>query len=514
MSKKLSAYLLAFLMLAQALALNVAATDYPGEDIPVAAAVDGDFDEEEGLPASATVGDALPAKSAILIDQSSGMVLFEKNADEQLHPASVTKIMTLLLAMEAIDSGRITMNDEIITSEHANSMGGSQIWLKVGEKMGMNDILKAVAISSANDASVALGEHIAGSEEAFVDMMNERAAELGMVNTHFENCSGLDAEGHMTTARDISIMSRELMKYPRIMEYTTVWMDSLRNGETQLVNTNKLVRFYKGATGLKTGTTSQAGSCLSATATRDNISLIAVVMGCESSQDRFASATGLLDYGFANYESVTPPPIDDQIQPVKVLHGVEGYVMPTYTPPPAFVAAKGDTEKITQEITLAGDVEAPVEKGQILGNVKVLVDGKQVTEYSLVAGSDVDRMDFFKAFKALLRSLLTMTYAPRRPAPMEESSSQAPEEASSSAKEEDASAEDSYGETIDIEALEYEEYLETAPAYYPTTCNCDSIDGQPCACLETGEYCQCAMEKSGEGSQPSAAGSAEEPPTD
>lgn len=408
MVKRLWALLLALTLTASM--LSVMATDYPGDEIPAAAAVDVDYDQIEELPASATVGDALPARSAILIDQGSGQVLFEKNADEQLHPASITKVMTLLLAMEALESGRISMDDDIVTSEHANSMGGSQIWLKVGETMSMDDILKAVAISSANDASVALGEHIAGTEDAFVDMMNKRAQELGMMNTHFVNSSGLDAEGHLTTARDISIMSRELMKHPRIMEYSTIWMDSLRGGETQLVNTNKLVRFYEGATGLKTGTTSQAGSCLSATATRNGTSLVAVVMGCDTSQDRFASATGLLDYGFANYTAVTAPPVDPQLTPVKVVRGVEDWVRPTYTAPPSFVVAKDAADKITQKVSLVDDVHAPVEKGQVLGKVVVYVNDEAVTEYSLVAEKDIPKMDFPSAFSMLTQSMLTMNY--------------------------------------------------------------------------------------------------------
>jgi len=266
--------------------------------------IDVDLKLDEGLPEAVQVitlaEDSIPAKSAILMDQQSGRVLFEQNADEPVAPASITKIMTLLLVIEALEEGKISLEDKVVTSELAASMGGSQIWLEPGEEMTVDELLRAVAIASANDASVALAEHVAGSEPAFIERMNKRAAQLGMQNTRFLNCTGLDEEGHVTTARDVAIVSRELISHPMIIEYSTIWMDELRNGETQLVNTNKLVRFYPGATGLKTGTTSIAGSCLSATATRDGLSLVAVVMGAPNSDSRFAAARGLLDYGFAN----------------------------------------------------------------------------------------------------------------------------------------------------------------------------------------------------------------------
>jgi len=359
-------------------------------------------------PVVAMLADSLPARSAILIDQGSGQVLYEQNPDEQLPPASVTKIMTLLLVMEALESGKINLDDVVTCSENANSMGGSQIWFKVGEQMSVNDLLKAVAIASANDASVALGEHVAGSEEAFVNLMNQRGAELGMTNTTFLNCTGLDETGHQTTARDIALMSRELMKHPRITEYSTVWMDSLRDGATELVNTNKLVRFYEGCTGLKTGTTSGAGSCLSATATRDGLSLVAVVMGSPTSNDRFAATRGLLDHGFANYMSVAPPSIEQQLAPVKVLKGTQEFVTPVYIDPGTFVVDKNNPDALTQEVALAEDVEAPVEQGQVLGKVEVLLDGSVVGSYDLTAAESVDRMTFGRALMALLREMLRM----------------------------------------------------------------------------------------------------------
>ena len=274
--------------------------------------------------------------------------------------------------------------------------------------MTVDQLLRAVAIASANDASVALAEHVAGSEPAFIDRMNKRAVQLGMQNTHFYNCTGLDEEGHLTTARDVALVSRELISHPIIVEYSTIWMDELRNGETQLVNTNKLVRFYPGATGLKTGTTSIAGSCLSATATRDGLSLVAVVLGAPNSDTRFASARGLLDYGFANYVSVTPPSITDRLTPVKVLHGVQDSVMPVYTSPGNIVVEKELEDKIEQVITLAEDVQAPVSMGQVLGSVEIMVDGVVVGSYPLKAAEEVERMTFPKAFVILLKSLLQL----------------------------------------------------------------------------------------------------------
>jgi D-alanyl-D-alanine carboxypeptidase (penicillin-binding protein 5/6) len=349
------------------------------------------------------MADSLPAKSAILLEQSTGSVLFEQNPDERLPPASVTKVMTLLLVMEALESGKIMLDDMVACSEYASSMGGSQIWLKVGERMRVDDLLKAVCISSANDASVLLGEHVSGSNDAFVARMNERAAELGMTGTTFKNATGLDEGGHLTTARDIAVMSRELMAHPRIAEYSTVWMDELRGGATELVNTNKLVRFYNGCTGLKTGTTSGAGSCLSATATREGLALVAVVMGSPTSDDRFAAARGLLDYGFANYRAAQPPSLYDQLAPLPVLRGVEPYVEITYDPPGAVVIEKGNEDALTQEIDLPADVEAPIEPGQTLGEVEVVVNGEVVASYPLKAAAGVERLTLGRAFERLLR---------------------------------------------------------------------------------------------------------------
>ena len=350
---------------------------------------------------------AAPVFAAILIEQSTGRVLFEKNADEQLPPASITKVMTLLLVMEALDSGQIALGDMVTCSEHAQSMGGSQIWFKEGEQISVDDLLKAAAISSANDASVALAEHVAGSEEAFVALMNEKAAQLGMTNTHFVNATGLDADGHLTTARDIAAMSRALLAYPKITEYSGTWMSELRGGATQLVNTNKLVRFYDGCTGLKTGTTDGAGSCLSASATRGGLSLIAVTLGSPTSAERFSAARGLLDYGFANYTRVELPPLEE-LAPVPVRGGVAPQVGVLSETPGYVIVRTADKDAVKQDVTLLPDVQAPVETGQLLGRVVVHIEGSKLCEYDLVAADAVDRMTAPRALSMLLRALVQL----------------------------------------------------------------------------------------------------------
>ena len=350
-----------------------------------------------------TLTETLSAKSAILMEMSSGQVLMEKNADEKLPPASITKIMTLLLVMEVLDTGAITLEDKVTTSREASSKGGSQIWLKEGEVMTVHELIKATAVASANDASTALAEYIAGDETGFVAMMNNRAMELGMTNTNFENCSGLDdtAENHYTTARDIAIMSRELMKHEKIKEYTTIWMDSLRNGETELVNTNRLVRFYKGATGLKTGTTSKAGYCISATAQRDGMELVAVVLGSDNSTDRFEDAKKLLNWGFANY-SVYEPQIDTSlITDVTVLCGEQEKITPIVKNPNPILIKKGTEEKITQRVDICVDVEAPVEKGQKLGAVYFEMNDEVLATCPIISENEVQKRGVFFVFKIL-----------------------------------------------------------------------------------------------------------------
>ncbi len=336
------------------------------------------------------------AKSAVLMEASTGEILMSKNAHEKVYPASVTKIMSLLLITEAIDQGKIALTDVVTASREASQKGGSQIWLKEGEQMTVDDLLKATAVASANDACSALGEYIAGSDTAFVKMMNDRAKELGMNDTNFENCTGLDdtAQNHVTSAYDVAIMSRELIKHERIRNYTTIWMDTLRGGETQLVNTNKLIRFYKGATGLKTGTTSKAGCCVSATAERDGLSLIAVVMGSDSSNDRFSGARAMLDWGFANYSLVELTVDPSLITDVNVLGGTTDKITPQVTEKKFVVVEKGKEDKITSVPELAIDVEAPVEQNQVLGTVKFMLGETEVGSINLCAPEAVEKMTF------------------------------------------------------------------------------------------------------------------------
>lgn len=406
--KKTLAALLALLLLcpSSAFALDGIEPLLP-EEAAIAALSDDVIEAEKTLAAGITPGVDLPVKSAVLMDQGSGTILYSENEDIQLPPASITKIMSLLLVMEAIDNGKISLTDNVTCSDTAAGYGGSQIWLKPGEEMTVDDLLKAAAISSANDATVCLAEYVAGSEEAFVQQMNQKAQQLGMVNTTFKCAAGLDEEGHLSTAKDIAIMSRALLEHPLILNYSTVWMDTLRGGETQLVNTNRLVRFYQGATGLKTGTTNGAGSCLSATASRDGLGLIAVVMGADTSDHRFAAARSLLDWGFANFmqAKLSPP---ENILPVPVTGGVERQVEVVCQPPEGILVEKGKLETVTQDIILPESVEAPVEAGRQLGSVAVCVDGERITEYPLLAAAAVERMTFGKALSMLGRCLIAM----------------------------------------------------------------------------------------------------------
>ena len=353
----------------------------------------------EEAPSNAVQLD-IPAKSCILTD-SAGNVLYEDNADQQMPPASITKIMTLLLTFEALDAGTLSEDQMVTCSEYAASMGGTQIWLEPGEEMALSDIIKATAVNSANDCAMVLAETVAGSEEAFVAMMNEKAAALGMTGTHFENPTGLDADGHLSTARDIAIMSAELLKHEGVTEYTTIWMDSLRNGETGLVNTNKLVRYYTGCTGLKTGTTDGAGSCLSATATRDGVSLIAVSMGSETSNDRFASCRTLLDYGFASYENFTPVLDDQTLAPVPALGGQSEQVSISADIPEGILIPKGMADQVKVEVTKESTVTAPVEEGTVLGNAVISLDGKVLAQIPLRAKEQVEKIDFSFALRRL-----------------------------------------------------------------------------------------------------------------
>ena len=345
------------------------------------------------------------AKSAVLLDIATGTVLFEKNAHEALPPASVTKVMTLLLIMEAIDGGQIGWDDIVTASEAAAAKGGSQIYLKAGEQMTVSDMVKSIAVSSANDCACAMAEHLAGSEGAFADKMNHRAAELGMTDSHFVNCTGLDdddsAKEHRTSAMDIAIMSRELLKnHPDITKYTTIWMDTVRNGAFGLSNTNKLIRFYPGATGLKTGFTRQAMYCLSASAEREGLGLIAVVMGCETSQKRFAACKGLLDYGFANYALYTPVCPESAV-PVKLGTAESVEAVPGSETP--MLIEKARKAGMTTEVTLEETVTAPVSQGQRLGELTVREGGEVITRIPLVAKTTIPRLTFGELYRAILQ---------------------------------------------------------------------------------------------------------------
>ena len=356
-------------------------------------------------PAKAVGAPVVDVPAALLMEKETGTVLYEENAHEKREPASVTKIMTMLLVMEAIDSGRLGYDDIVTVSAHAASMGGSQTWMKEHEQMSVEDMLKAVAVVSANDGSVALAEHLAGSEEAFVARMNQRAAELGMKDTTFVNCTGLPAAGHVTSAYDIALMSRELLLgHPDIRRFTTVWMDTIRNGEFQLANTNKLVRFYEGATGLKTGSTDAARFCLSGTAERNGMELIAVVMGAETSDKRFETAKNLLNFGFANYAMVDVYP-DRVLPPVEVLLGESAAVQPVLKCSSRILIDKADLDKVTTQLTLPENVAAPVEEGQKLGTMTVCVDGMERQVVDIVAQCAVPRLTVGGIFSRLLEML-------------------------------------------------------------------------------------------------------------
>lgn len=373
-------------------------------------ATETDLDFETPLvpTASSAIGQPLDlkARSVILMEVATGTVLYEDNADQVLPPASITKIMSLLLTMEALDRGDLTLETVLTASEHACSMGGSQIWLEPNEPMTVDDLLKATAIASANDATVVLGEAIAGSEEGFVALMNERAKELGMNNTNFVNATGLDAEGHVTTAHDVALMSVELLKHPLIKNYTTVWMDSLRGGESELVNTNKLVRFYEGTTGLKTGTTSGAGYCLSASANRGGMELVAVVMGGDTSNDRFNAAKKLLDYGFANYTlSVLDAALENGLK-LSVEGGVAPNVELIAPKTVSLLMQKTAAGSVERRVILPKSVKAPLKKGQRVGRVELTVDGQTVGEIPIETTAAVQKMGFGVALKWMLGGFL------------------------------------------------------------------------------------------------------------
>lgn len=359
------------------------------------------------LPVRAA-GPEVNARAALLMEKSTGQVLYEANAHAPLELASVTKVMTMLLIMEALDAGTITKETMVPVSATAAGMGGSQVYMEEGEEFSVHDMLKAIAVASGNDACVAMAEYLAGSESAFVEKMNARAAELGMTNTTFRNACGLDTEGHLSTARDVAILSRYLLNTcPELLHYTGIWTDSLRNGQTQLVNTNKLLRRYSGITGLKTGTTSGAGVCISASATRDGLTLIAVVLGSPSSADRFHSATTLLDYGFANYAAAPLPTLPERPLALAVKGSAEDSVPLDYAAlPETILIEKGTASALRAELTLPEELEAPVEKGRTVGKVSIFQDDTLLNEYEVKAAADAPLLTFGGALELLWQCLL------------------------------------------------------------------------------------------------------------
>ena len=360
-----------------------------------------------GVTPSTTADFDLPCAAAILIDEDSGTVLYEKNADDRRPIASITKVMTLLVTFEALEAGRVQLDDVVPVSEHAYHMGGSQIWLEPGEQMTLNEMLKAICISSANDAAVAVAEYIGGSEAAFAEQMNARAAELGMTNTHFVNACGLDAEGHLSSARDVALMSREiLLRHSEVRDYCSVWMDTLRGGATQLVNTNKLLKSYTGITGLKTGTTGKAGVCISASAERDGLRLIAVVLGAASGKERFQAATILLDYGFSHFESAEAALHADAPQTLPVKRGVTDAVALTYAAPGRYLMPKGEGGTLQAVVELPESLTAPIAAGQTVGRVTIRNDGTELQSYPITSAQDAEALSFAYCLRRLAESLI------------------------------------------------------------------------------------------------------------
>ena len=349
----------------------------------------------------------VPCAAAVLIDEDSGTVLYEKNADERRPVASITKVMTLLLTFEALQAGKISLTDIVPVSEHAYHMGGSQIWLEPGEQLTLQEMLKAICISSANDAAVAVAEFVAGSEPAFVDAMNARSAALGMTATHFANACGLDEEGHLSSARDVAVMSREmLLHHPEVREYCTVWMDTLRGGKTQLVNTNKLLKSYPGITGLKTGTTGKAGVCITASAERDGLRLIAVVLGASSGKERFEAAKTLLDYGFAHYDSAEVTLPDDAPEELRVKRGTAETAALDYAAPERLLVPKGEGRDLQTKILLPDTLQAPVQQGSPVGSWQLLRGETVLQELPICAAQDVQALSFGYCLHYLVHTVL------------------------------------------------------------------------------------------------------------
>lgn len=398
--KRMIAYILCICLLSVSVSAATVSMEWDADDLDKPLSTTAQSDNVTQLD--------IKAKSVILMEVMTGTVLYENNADEKTAPASITKIMSLLLVMDAIKQGTLKLDTVITATEHACSMGGSQIWLEPGEQMSVHELLKAAVIASANDAMVALGEAVAGSEEGFVALMNEKAKALGMNNTHFVNCTGLDAEGHLTSAHDVAIASSELIKYDLIKEYSTVWMDSLRNGESELVNTNKLVRFYEGCTGLKTGTTSKAGYCLSATADKNGMQLVAVVMDADSSTDRFEGAKKLLNYGYANYNYKNIEAETDEKTVIPIKKGVAKYALVVPDGTLNILLPKRTVGDITQTVQLDEFVTAPAKAGTKVGTVKVMSGDSEIGVIDLKLSKDVERINITHTFMWLVRALFCL----------------------------------------------------------------------------------------------------------
>lgn len=356
-------------------------------------------------PAFSTKVTEINAPSAILVDENTGAVMYSKNPDEKRFCASITKIMTVLLVMESIENKKIKLEDKVTVSEHASSIGGSDIWLKENESMTVDDLLKATMVASANDAATALAEYIFGTEEKFVNEMNKRANELGMNNTVFKNCNGLDEDGHVSSARDISVMSRELLKHKDILKYTSIWMDYLRNGETQIVNTNKLLKSFEGITGLKTGTTDDAGCCICASAKRGDISLIAVILGAKTSKDRFKDAANLLNYGFDNFISVMPKIDESALILVKVKKGMKSTLKIKVLDVKKILIPKDREKEIKSTLELKREIIAPITKGQKIGKLIYKLKDKNLVEFYVVADENIEKINFKDMLKVILKEL-------------------------------------------------------------------------------------------------------------
>ncbi len=371
-------------------------TEYESEDLKTPLAP-----SNETAAAVGTVLD-INAASCILMESTTGQILYENNSHEKLAPASITKIMSLLLIFEAIDAGNLTLDTTLSASAHACSMGGSQIWLEENEQMTVHDLLKATIVGSANDATVVLAEAVAGTEDAFVERMNQKAKELGMTDSHFVNTTGLDADGHLTSAHDVAVASKELVKHKLVKEYSTIWMDSLRGGESELVNTNKLVRFYDGCTGLKTGTTSKAGCCLSATAERDGLSLVAVVMNSPDSNSRFNGARKLLDFGFANWSFAKLLVTPELLKPIKITNGTKLSLATESEGDKSVLVQKGKADEITESVEIKEEMKATVEKGECVGMARYMLDGTEIASINILPAETVYEMTFLRALKRLL----------------------------------------------------------------------------------------------------------------